>query len=119
MRVLLQHDVHEAAEALAELAGQRGRRLLRDHEGGLQRVQLRVRRCAGRQLDGGDADAPDVGLAVVLVLRQHLGRHPVGRADHRAALRVGARECGRHAEVGDLHVAAAVQQDVSGLYVLF
>ena len=79
-------------------------------------VHVEVGRLPLGQLDAGDAERPDVHLAVVLPLvhrQDHLRRHPVGRP-HEA---VGRRRDGRRAEVGQLDDAAVGQQDVARLDV--
>ena len=55
-----------------------------------------------RHLEGGDAERPDVGLEVVLVLSDDLGRHPEGGADEGAALGHGGGELAGDTEVGEL-----------------
>lgn len=49
-------------------------------------MDVAVRGLALGHLEGGDAQAPDVGHAVVANLLDHLGGHPEGRADHSVAL---------------------------------
>lgn len=72
-RVALQTQIHKVAEWLGEPFGQLWRWVLRDEEQHLHRVQAGVRRLAVGQLDGCDAQTPDVGFVVIARLLDHLG----------------------------------------------
>lgn len=60
--LLVEAGLHKLFERFAVVALQRWRVVLWDEEENLHGVQLRVRRLALRQLDGRDAQRPDVGL---------------------------------------------------------
>ncbi len=77
-------------------------------------MELRVGRLALGQLDGRDAERPNVRLGVVGRLLDDLGRHPKRRADERVALGRRRRQLAGDAKVGQLHVAHLAEQDVGG-----
>jgi hypothetical protein len=104
-------------ELLAELALEARRRVLGDVEEDLHGVHVRVGRLAEGQLDGGDAERPDVGLEVVAGLLDHLGSHPEGGADEGVALRLHVGQLGSDAKVGQLNLAGLGEEDVGGLDV--
>ncbi len=74
---------------------------------------------SGQHLVEHDAERVDVGLLVDVHALRLLGRDVVGRAEHRAGLGHPALDVERagDAEVGDLRLAVAVQQDVLRLDV--
>ena len=81
-----------------------------------------MRRFGLGQLDARDAERPDVGLEIIPhfvigLAGDHLWRHPVGRANERAATLHAAHVLGRDAEVGQLDHAALGQQDVARFHV--
>ena len=69
------------------------------------------------QLDGGDAQRPDIRLVVVLRLLDHFGGHPEGRADDRLPLRERVVQLRGHAEVRQLRHQRLRQQHVLRLQV--
>ncbi len=92
--------------------------LLRDGPGALPRKRL----LAGQELVQDDTRRKNIGAPVDAQTLDLLGRHVGGRTDHRARLRalsVGAVGIGdaRHAEIGELGPALAVEHDVGGLDV--
>lgn len=102
--------------------GELWRRIAGDLEKGAHRVDVGERRVALGQLDGRDADGPDVAPRVVrlvqlLLAGDHLRRHPVRSADAGVAPGQRRRQVRAHAEVDQLHVALFGQQDVVTLDV--
>lgn len=90
--------------------------VLGDDKDGPGGLNVRQGRLAGEHLDEGDAEGPDVCLAVVRAPLDHLGGHPVGRADERVSPQIGQHLAG-DAKVADLDAALGGDQDVGGLYV--
>ena len=74
-----------------------------------------MRRLSHGHLNHGDAERPHVGTAVVARAGDHLGRHPVRRADDR--VREGALHARGDPEVSELDAARGCEQDIGGLDV--
>lgn len=78
-----------------------------------------VRRSSKTQLDGRDAERPDVHLGVVMVLAHHFGGHELRGADERLAGRSRIEagrtraEDGRDAKVGEQDGAVLVDEQVA------
>lgn len=108
-------EVHDGGtpQAGLELCG----RIDGDHEQSSQRRLLEKRRLAFRHLDERDAQRPNIHLRVVLVPLDELGRHPVGRADDRRALRLLTREVDGEPEISQFDFSVEVDQDVVALDV--
>lgn len=73
-------------------------------------------------LDCGDAKGPEVATIVVLgvgvfVAGDHLGRHPVGRADEGVPAADGLVEASAHAEIDELHLGIVGEEHVLPLDV--
>ena len=93
------HEVHKVLGARGGFGQPRGR-LGADHEHRPGGRDVVVGRLAVRHLDAGDAQRPDVRRGVVGLALDHLGRHPVGRADLRVPARPGILQLAANAEVG-------------------
>ena len=65
-------------------------------------MDIAVGRVAVGELDGRDAQRPDVRLPVVAGLLEHLWSHPEGSADDGLPLRHGVVQLDRNTEVGQL-----------------
>lgn len=63
-------------------------------------------------LNSHDTQRPAVNLGSVLLLLDHLGRHPVGRADHGGTLTLRLSQLSTEAKVSDLDMSDTVKQDV-------
>eukprot|EP00966_Prymnesium_polylepis_P328767 7384530-Prymnesium_polylepis.1 len=96
------HRVRGGRSGLSAVAWRVARAHLRDEEEHAHRVLVRVRRLAHRHLERRDPQRPDVRLGVVLVLANHLGRHPERRADKCAALGHCGGDLAGDAKVGEL-----------------
>ena len=100
-----------------------GRRLVLDVlQGHLEGRSAAERRLAGEHVVAGDAEGVDVGARIDRLALDLLGAHVQRRAHGDAALRQVERlavvgEAARQAEVGDLDLALARQQDVFRLDV--
>ena len=70
------------------------------------------------QLDGGDAEGPDVGFVIVGVLTEHLGGHPEGRTDDGVALGKGGVQLSGDAEVSQFGNTIGCEKNITGLNVL-
>mmetsp|Transcript_15857 Transcript_15857/g.50446 ORF Transcript_15857/g.50446 Transcript_15857/m.50446 type:complete len:306 (-) Transcript_15857:86-1003(-) len=117
-RVALQAAAHKVVEAgRPAVALQRGRVLVGDKQKHLHRVDVGMRRLAHSHLDCGDAQRPDVGSAVVVLLLDHFGRHPKRGAHKRAALGHCGRDLPRHPKVCQLDGSVLPQQHVCRLDV--
>ena len=90
--------------------------ILRDVIEGAHGVHVEVGRLPLGELNAGDAERPDVDLAVVLALvhgEDHLWRHPVG-SSHKT---VGRARNGGGSEIREFDVTRVSQQDVASLDV--
>mmetsp|Transcript_29222 Transcript_29222/g.68388 ORF Transcript_29222/g.68388 Transcript_29222/m.68388 type:complete len:288 (+) Transcript_29222:361-1224(+) len=119
LRLFLEAERDELGELIREVAlGDSGRRALHN-----QTEQLEVVLCgrigipAEGELEQDQPKGPDVGAVRVARARQSLRRHVARAADEGFAEAVGGVELRRDAEVGNLHLASLVQQDVGGLQV--
>mmetsp|Transcript_29156 Transcript_29156/g.77385 ORF Transcript_29156/g.77385 Transcript_29156/m.77385 type:complete len:205 (+) Transcript_29156:409-1023(+) len=102
-RLMRPARVYERPEALQLRCRQCNRRALALHDGerGLQRASPLERQLPVRQLPEEHAKGVHVAFAVILLVRNHLGRHPAVRA--RLRRQVG-RDVGRQPKVCELHV---------------
>ena len=116
-RILLKTRVNEVTEDVAPgWVGQARGLILRDVIEGGHGVHVEVGRLPLGELNAGDAERPDVDLAVVLALvhgEDHLWRHPV-RCSHKTVGR--ARNRGG-SEIREFDVTRVSQQDVTSLDV--
>lgn len=110
--VFAQAEVDKVLEGGGEVAFEHGRWVLGDQEEDLHGVDVGIGGLAVCQLQGGDAERPDVGLAVVARLLDDLGGHPEGGADEGVLLSHGGRELARDAKVGELDLAGCGDEDV-------
>ena len=83
----------------------------------VERLHVGVWRSPFDDLDGGDAERPDVGLAVVSAVVQDFRRHVQGRAGVIPSLLPPFRERACDAKVGELDLAARRREDVARLDV--
>ena len=72
----------------------------RDQEERFEGFFVEVGRFRLDQLDGHDAERPDVDFAAVFLLLDDFGRHPIRCADHGGALGFRVGEFGAEAKVG-------------------
>lgn len=116
--VLLEAVLDEVHEALVELprGGQGGRRVVDNRQYHLHRRQLAIGCVSLGELNGGDADGPDVSGVVVARLLHDLGSHPAGRPHEGLPLLTPLQRC-RHPEVGYEHMTVHVQEYISRLDV--
>lgn len=63
-------------------------------------------------LNSHDTQRPAVDLGSILLLLDHLGRHPVWRANHGSTLALRLSQLSTEAKVGNLDVSDSVKQDV-------
>ena len=98
------------------LVGQAGWRLVEDESDDLHVWVLGQRRVTHSQLDGGDAEGPDVSRGIMAKLLHDLRCHPTGRPANCVSLYT-LFHVGRHSEVSQQNFALQVEQDVAGLYV--
>lgn len=109
------------------VVGHEGEAVCDPHDQGLGGWEVGEGRAPVGELQGGDAEGPDVGLETVAVVGvDDLRGHPVGGAGEAAHELGGAEESdvvsrfvegGRDPEVGQLHGAVGVDEDVAGLDV--
>lgn len=126
-----QTDRQESLELLAQLLRllEAGRAVGRNQVQGLERLLVEVGWLRFDHLNRHNTERPNIHLGAVLLLLHHLGRHPVWRADHGGALRLGIRELGAESKIGyyllvkvqrntrrvqhtNLDIAAGVQEDI-------
>ena len=81
------------------------------------RMLVRMRRLSLHHLQRRDAQRPYIRLRVVLILPDHLRRHPEGRAHKGAAFGHGDGNLPGDAKVGELDLALAREEDVRRLDV--
>jgi hypothetical protein len=118
-RVLLQTVVYELPEfrrpilVLREL----GRRRVKNNEKHSHSRQLRIRSFSSRQLNGSDAQGPNVRLEVVAItLLHHLRSHPAGRANKSLPF-VTNLYVSTDSEIAQEDVSITVEQNVASLNV--
>ena len=75
-------------------------------------MEVRIWGLAFGQLDGSDAETPDVGLGVVGALLNDLGRHPERRAHKGGPLGHRVRQLPGDTKVGQLYVTLFRQEHV-------
>lgn len=80
-------------------------------------MHIRIGRFAAGELEGRDAERPDVDALVVLVLGNDLRGHPVGRPDKGFALRLLRRQLRRDAKVGQFDLAFIGEKNIRRLDV--
>ena len=116
-RILLKTRVHKMPEDVTPGGVRKARSLiLRDVVESAHGVHVEVRGLPLCELDAGDAEGPDVDLAVVLTLvhgEDDLRRHPV-RCSHKT---VGWARNSSRSEIRKFDVASVSQQDVTSLDV--
>jgi hypothetical protein len=113
-------DVHaktntqEGLELLAQLLGllQTGCTVGGNQVQGLEGLLVEVWGLGLDHLNSHDTQRPAVDLGSVLLLLDHLGRHPVGCTDHGGTLALRLGQLSTEAEIGDLDVADSIKQDV-------
>lgn len=75
-------------------------------------MDVGVRRLAVGQFQGGNAERPDVGFAIVARLLNHLRRHPERGPHECVLLSHGCRELPRNTEIRKLDLATGADKDV-------
>lgn len=68
-------------------------------------------------LNSHNTQRPAVNLGSILLLLDHLGRHPVGCTDHGGTLALRLSQLGTEAKVSDLDMSDTVKQDVVTLNI--
>lgn len=94
--VLVQAGLDELFEGLRVAAGELRWVVLRYKKEDSHRMEFRVRGLPFGELDGRDAQRPDVRFAVVARLLYHLRRHPERCTDKRVPLARRIRQLSRH-----------------------
>lgn len=116
-RVTLEAEVDKLFKRSRKGTFELRRGVLGNEEEDLHRMKVSVGRLAHGKLDGGDAQTPNVGLEIVPALFDHLGAHPVRRADKSVFLGHGGCELTRDTEIGEFDVTCGGQKDVGSLDV--
>jgi hypothetical protein len=112
LRVFPEAEIDELLERRREVALQRRRWVLWDEEEDLHGMYVGVWGLTVGHLECGDAERPDVRLAVVARLPDDLGRHPEGCAHESVLLRHGRGELPGDAEVCELDLSVRADENV-------
>jgi hypothetical protein len=112
LRVFAQTLLNKLLERGGEVAFQNGRWILGDEKEDLHGVDIGVRRLAVCQLQRGNAQRPDIRLAVVTRLLDNLRRHPKRGSHERVLLGHRCRKLAGNAKVSKLDLAARADKDV-------